>query len=103
MRPSGPTRCFRPSCSPFPTLSIGLLGNLFSRLGSSCMPFLVPLLLQVSLDYSPLQAGMMMVPVAVASMLVKRVTTPLITRYGYRRVLVTNTALVGLTWPASPS
>lgn len=39
---------------------------------------------------------MMMVPVAMASMLVKRFATPLITRYGYRKVLVTNTMLVGL-------
>ncbi|MES2282703.1 MAG: multidrug transporter subunit MdtD [Pseudomonadota bacterium] len=92
-----PDPLFSPKLFSIPTLSIGLLGNLFSRLGSSCMPFLVPLLLQVSLNFSPFRAGMMMIPVAVAGMLVKRVTTPLITRYGYRRVLVTNTALVGVT------
>ncbi|RYX93166.1 MAG: DHA2 family efflux MFS transporter permease subunit [Comamonadaceae bacterium] len=92
-----PDPLFSPALFSVPTLRIGLLGNLFSRLGSSCMPFLVPLLLQVSLGFSPLQAGMMMVPVAISSMLVKRVTTPLITRLGYRRVLVGNTALVGLT------
>ncbi len=92
-----PDPLFSPRLFSVPTLSIGLLGNLFSRLGSSCMPFLVPLLLQVSLAYSPLRAGLMMVPVALAGMLVKRVTTPLITRFGYRRVLVTNTVLVGLT------
>ncbi|MES2361230.1 MAG: multidrug transporter subunit MdtD [Pseudomonadota bacterium] len=92
-----PDPLFSPQLFSIPTLSIGLLGNLFSRLGSSCMPFLVPLLLQLSLGYSPMQAGMMMVPVALSSMLVKRFTTPLITRYGYRRVLVTNTMLVGLT------
>lgn len=80
-----------------PTLAIGLLGNLFSRLGSSCMPFLVPLLLQVCLGYSPFQAGMMMLPVAMAGMAVKRITTPLITRLGYRQVLVINTALVGVS------
>jgi MFS family permease len=94
---SRPDPLFSPHLFSVPTLSIGLLGNLFSRLGSSCMPFLVPLLLQVSLGYSPTRAGLMMVPVAVASMLTKRVTTPLITRFGYRKVLVTNTALVGLT------
>lgn len=92
-----PDPLFSPHLFSIPTLSIGLLGNLFARLGSACMPFLVPLLLQVSLDYSPLQAGLMMVPIAVASMLVKRITTPLITRHGYRKVLVTNTMLVGLT------
>lgn len=92
-----PDPLFSPHLFSVPTLSIGLLGNLFSRLGSSCMPFLVPLLLQVSLGYSPLQAGMMMLPVAIASMLTKRVTTPLITHFGYRQVLVTNTLLVGFT------
>ncbi|MES2399153.1 MAG: multidrug transporter subunit MdtD [Pseudomonadota bacterium] len=92
-----PDPLFSPKLFSIPTLSIGLLGNLFSRLGSSCMPFLVPLLLQVSLNFSPFRAGMMMIPVAVAGMFVKRVTTPLITRYGYRTVLVTNTALVGFT------
>lgn len=88
---------FSPKLFSIPTISIGLLGNLFARLGSACMPFLVPLLLQLCLDYSPLQAGLMMVPVALAGIVVKRVTTPLITRYGYRNVLVTNTVLVGLT------
>ncbi len=79
------------------TLRIGLLGNLFARLGSSCMPFLIPLLLQVTMGYSPLQAGMMMLPVAVAGMSMKRFTTTLITRFGYRQVLVGNTLLVGVT------
>ncbi len=91
-----PDPLFSPRLFSIHTLSIGLLGNLFSRLGSSCMPFLVPLLLQISLGYSPTRAGLMMVPVAVAGMLTKRVTTPLITRFGYRRVLVANTVLVGL-------
>jgi EmrB/QacA subfamily drug resistance transporter len=88
---------FSPTLFSIPTLSIGLLGNLFSRLGSSCMPFLVPLLLQVSMGYSPFRAGMMMLPVAIAGMAVKPLVTPLITRAGYRRVLVANTILIGLT------
>ena len=92
-----PDPLFSPSLFKVPTLSIGLIGNLFSRLGSSCMPFLVPLLLQVSMGYSPLHAGLMMLPIAIAGMAMKRFTTPLITRYGYRTVRVTNTALVGLS------
>ena len=43
-----PDPLFEPALFGIPTLSIGLLGNLFSRLGSGCMPFLIPLLLQVS-------------------------------------------------------
>lgn len=92
-----PYPLFEPALFGIPTLSIGLLGNLFSRLGSGCMPFLIPLLLQVSMGYSPLGAGLMMLPIALAGMAMKRFATPLITRYGYRTVLVVNTSLVGLT------
>lgn len=78
------------------TFSVGLLGNLFARIGSGAMPYLIPLLLQVGLGYSAFEAGLMMLPVAAAGMSAKRLVTQLITRYGYRRVLVTNTVLVGL-------
>ncbi|WP_411834406.1 multidrug transporter subunit MdtD [Pseudoxanthomonas mexicana] len=76
--------------------SVGLLGNLFSRLGSGGMPFLIPLLLQVGLGHSPMRAGMMMIPMALAGMSSKRIVVPLVQRWGYRRVLVGNTVLVGL-------
>ena len=79
-----------------PTLSIGLIGNLFARLGSSCMPFLIPLLLQICLGYTPLEAGLMMVPVAAAGMASKQMATRLVAWIGYRNVLVINTALVGI-------
>ena len=102
-----PDPLFSPHLFSVATLRIGLLGNLFARLGSSCMPFLIPLLLQVSMGYSPMQAGLMMLPVALAGMSVKRVATPLIMRLGYRRVLVGNTLAVGLMMAsfvfASPS
>jgi MFS family permease len=78
------------------TFSVGLLGNLFARIGGGAMPYLIPLLLQVSLGYSAFEAGLMMLPVAAAGMTSKRLVTTLIMKYGYRRVLVTNTVLVGL-------
>ncbi|HEY3599125.1 MAG TPA: multidrug transporter subunit MdtD [Paraburkholderia sp.] len=78
------------------TFSVGILGNLFARIGSGAMPYLIPLLLQISLGYSAFEAGLMMLPVAAAGMTSKRLVTRLIFKYGYRRVLVTNTVLVGL-------
>ncbi|WP_028225930.1 multidrug transporter subunit MdtD [Paraburkholderia ferrariae] len=91
------------------TFSVGLLGNLFARIGSGAMPYLIPLLLQVALGYTPFEAGLMMLPTAAAGMFSKRLATHLIMRYGYRRVLVTNTVLVGaamasfaLSTPAEP-
>ncbi|MBO9665350.1 MAG: multidrug transporter subunit MdtD [Bdellovibrio sp.] len=78
------------------TYSIGLLGNLFARIGSSSMPFLIPLFLQISMRYSPFEAGMTMIPVALAGIYAKRLATPLILRLGYRRTLVYNTLCVGI-------
>jgi EmrB/QacA subfamily drug resistance transporter len=78
------------------TFSVGLLGNLFARIGSGAMPYLIPLLLQVALGHTPFEAGLMMLPTAAAGMGTKRLVTTLILRVGYRRVLVTNTVLVGL-------
>ncbi|WP_024539112.1 multidrug transporter subunit MdtD [Comamonas badia] len=91
-----PQPLFSPRLFDIPSMRIGLLGNLFARLGSGSMPFLVPLMFQVGLGYSPLYAGLMMLPVAIAGMAVKRAATPLISRLGYRRVLVGNTLAVAL-------
>lgn len=77
------------------TFRVGLIGNLFSRIGIGCMPFLIPLLLQVMLGFSPLHAGMMMIPVALAGLITKRVGMRMILRWGYRQLLIVNTIVVG--------
>lgn len=104
-----PAPLFSPQLFGIGSFRVGLLGNLFARIGSGSMPFLIPLLLQVALGYGPMQAGMMMLPVALASMGMKRFATPLIRSQGYRRVLVGNTLLMGaliacfaLLGPATP-
>lgn len=86
---------FSPQLFGVTTFSIGLLGNLFARIGSGSVPFLLPLSLQIGLGYTPLQSGLMMVPTAAAAMLTKQPLTPLIMRLGYRRVLMVNTLVVG--------
>jgi EmrB/QacA subfamily drug resistance transporter len=82
------------------TFNIGLLGNLFARIGSGCMPFLLPLLLQVGMGYSPASAGMMLIPMAIAGIAAKRFATPLIMKVGYRNMLVFNTLLQGASMAA---
>jgi MFS family permease len=71
-------------------------GNLFTRLGIGGIPFLLPLLYQVGLDFTPIQSGLLMMPQAFAAMSLK-LTMPLILRkFGYRRVLIANTISLGL-------
>ena len=91
-----PQPLFSPALMRIPTFAIGLSGNLFSRLGSGAMPFLIPLFMQVGLGYSPSATGMSMIPTALGAMLCKTFAEPLIRRLGYRHVLVSNTLLLGL-------
>jgi EmrB/QacA subfamily drug resistance transporter len=78
------------------SFAVGLLGNLFARLGSGAMPFLLPLSLQLGLGFSPVAAGMTLMPVALAAISIKTVVEKLLQRVGYRRVLIANTLIVGL-------
>ncbi|MBQ1558489.1 MAG: MFS transporter, partial [Pseudomonas sp.] len=71
------------------------IGNLFARLGSGALPFLTPLLLQLAMGYSPAQAGMSLIPLALAAMAAKPLARPLIERLGYRNILTSNTLLLG--------
>jgi len=90
-----PAPIFAPVLFAVQSYRVGLLGNLFARIGSGAMPYLLPLLLQLALGYSPAQAGMLMLPVAIAGMTAKRAATAVIQRAGYRPVLIVNTLLLG--------
>ncbi|HEP6273898.1 TPA: DHA2 family efflux MFS transporter permease subunit [Burkholderia vietnamiensis] len=78
-----------------PNFGAGLLGNLLCRIGTSAVPFMLPLLMQVQLGYTPLQSGTMMLPAAIAGVIAKRWIAPLAKRFGYSAFLVVNTAIVG--------
>ncbi|CAG2147171.1 putative transport protein HsrA [Cupriavidus yeoncheonensis] len=78
-----------------PNFSVGLAGNLVCRIGSGAVPFLLPLLMQLQLGYSPFHAGLMLLPAALAGTLSKRWIVPLVARFGYEKFLLVNTALVG--------
>jgi len=91
--------------SAHPLLRLGLMkirsfrvavtGNLFTRLGIGGIPFLLPLLYQVGLGFTPIQSGLLIMPQAFAAMSLK-LTMPLILRkFGYRRVLIANTIVLG--------
>lgn len=86
---------FSPKLFHTRSFAVGIFGNLFARLGGGALPFLLPLLLQVALGYSPAQAGMSMIPLALGAMAVKSLAKPIIDRLGYRRLLIGNTLLLG--------
>lgn len=81
-----------------PTFSLGLTGSLFARIGSGMLPFMTPLYLQIGLGFSPFHAGLMMIPMIIGSMSIKRLVVQIVNRYGYRGVLsIATLALPAIT------
>lgn len=77
------------------TFRISVVGGFITRLGIGGMPFLLPLLYQVGLGYSPLQAGLLTAPQALGAIGMKVMSTRLIAWLGFRTTLLWNTLLLG--------
>jgi EmrB/QacA subfamily drug resistance transporter len=78
------------------TFRAAVSGSFFTRLGIGGVPFLLPLLYQVGLGFSPVQSGLLIMPQAVAAMSMKVVMPRLLSSMGYRWVLISNTVLLGV-------
>lgn len=78
------------------TFRTAVSGSFFTRLGIGGVPFLLPLLYQVGLGFTPVESGLLIMPQAVASMCMKVIMTRILTRLGYRGVLVSNTVTIGV-------
>jgi EmrB/QacA subfamily drug resistance transporter len=80
----------------FRTFRVSALGNLFSRLSFGGIPFLIPLLFQICLGYSPQLSGFLLAPTALGVVLGKPISVRLLHFFGYRRYLIWNTLMMGL-------
>ena len=78
------------------TFRAAVSGSFFTRLGIGGIPFLFPLLYQVGLGFSPIQSGLLMAPQAAAAMSLKMTMPAILRRLGYRRVLISNTMMIGV-------
>lgn len=78
------------------TFSVGIAGNLATRLGTGCVPFLMPLMLQVGFGYPAIIAGCMIAPTAIGSIIAKSTVTLVLRWFGYRKTLVGITVFIGL-------
>ncbi|HWZ64086.1 MAG TPA: DHA2 family efflux MFS transporter permease subunit [Steroidobacteraceae bacterium] len=78
------------------TFRAAVSGGFFTRISISGIPFLLPLLFQVGLGYTPIQSGLLMMSQAFAAMGLKTLMPRILARFGYRAVLVSNTVMLGL-------
>jgi EmrB/QacA subfamily drug resistance transporter len=79
------------------TFRSAVIGNFVTRLGAGGIPFLLPLLYQVGLGYTPIQSGLLLMPQSLAAIGLKMTMPIILTKFGYRNVLLSNTILMGVT------
>ena len=77
------------------TFRAAVSGSFFTRLGIGGVPFLLPLLYQVGLGFTPIESGLLIMPQALAAMSMKAIMPQLLKRVGYRGVLISNTLILG--------
>jgi DHA2 family multidrug resistance protein-like MFS transporter len=107
-------RAVQPEAVSQPHLSLGLFGSFAGRIGSGMLPFMTPVFLQIGWAFRRFTPGLMMIPMVLGSMGMKRIVVQVVNRFGYRRVLVAATlglalvsllfmavALMGWYWPAA--
>ena len=78
------------------TFRAAVSGSFFTRLGIGGVPFLLPLLYQVGLGFTPIESGLLVMPQAMAAMSMKTLMPGLLRRVGYRGVLISNTLILGV-------
>ncbi|KTD38561.1 MFS transporter DHA2 family multidrug resistance protein B [Legionella nautarum] len=79
------------------TFRISILGNLLVRMSFGGMPFLLPLLLQIGLHFSPQLSGFLLAPIALGVFVVKPFSMAILRRLGYRKLLIFNTIFIGFS------
>ncbi|MCZ4329139.1 DHA2 family efflux MFS transporter permease subunit [Castellaniella denitrificans] len=82
------------------TFAVSVLGGNLCRFSVGASPFLLAILLQVGFGLSAFSAGMITFTSAAGAMLMKLVATPIVRRFGFRRVLIAN-ALIAAAFTAA--
>ena len=79
-------KTFRASCT----------GGTLVRIGIGATPFLLPLLLQIGMGWSPLQAGSLTISMAIGALTSRPLATRMMKLLGFRSILVWTGAMVAL-------
>jgi len=93
--------------APYPMIDLSLLkiptfestlfaGNLF-RIALHSTPFLIPLYLQLGLGIDAFQAGLIVMSIFVGNLAMKAITTPILNKYGFKKVMTINGIVIVLS------
>lgn len=79
-----------PQLMKIPTFNAATLGGGLFRMGIGALPFLLAMLLQVVFGLSPFASGLLTFASAAGALFMKMTATPIIRRFGFRSVLISN-------------
>jgi predicted multidrug or homocysteine efflux system len=85
------------------TFRLGIAANIFIRLSGSAVPFLLPLMFQLSFGYSAAVSGWLLAPIALMSVVFKRFIGHILNILGYKTTLILSSLLmvgstVSMSW-----
>jgi MFS family permease len=78
------------------TFRVMVLGGSLFRMANAAAPFLLPLLFQEAFGWSPLRAGLVIIPIFVGNIGIKPFTTRLMRRFGFKATLIVSNLASGL-------
>lgn len=73
-----------------PTFFVSVVGGSFFRMTMTAVPFLLPLMFQLAFGLSAWDAGLLILAVFVGNVVMKPFTTPMMRRFGFKKVLLVN-------------
>jgi len=79
-----------------PTYAMTLRGGSLFRVSVTMVPFLPPTMFQLGFGLNPFASGLLIIPLFAGSLGTKIMTTRMLRRYGFRRVLLVNGAMTTL-------
>ncbi|OOF39198.1 MULTISPECIES: MDR family MFS transporter [Rodentibacter] len=78
------------------TFTLSILANLFIRLSASGIPFLLPLMFQLSFGFSAEMSGWLLAPIALMSVIFKTVIGHILNKFSYKTTLISSALLMAL-------
>jgi EmrB/QacA subfamily drug resistance transporter len=88
-----PTPIVDLSLLKFPTLHAAVVGGFFYRAGIGCLPFLLPLALQLGFGLTAFESGLITVSNVFGALGMKTIIPIVLRRFGFREVLMVNAVI----------
>ncbi|QPG07125.1 MFS transporter [Salinimonas marina] len=76
------------------TFRATMVGGSIIRIALSSAPFLIPLMLQLGMGYSPIEAGVVLLWLFAGNLVIKPATTWIMNQFGFKQVLIYNALLI---------